>query len=629
MGIAAAQESSISEPGLVFGKLPYNHPGLMTDLGVGLWAQPLPILRDDGRFDLLVATADVPSNGIWTFTNQGSGQPFRKSDAPLGSAVHNITVSYVNGKPVFMTPGTIHPQFMELGIQSGVSIPIDLDYPYKRMRARQWRMYDYEGDGDHDILIGIGIWDDYGWDDAYDAEGNWTNGPLHGYVYLSRNLGTDDDPQYHPPVQLNTTEGFVDVFGAPSPNLADWDGDGDLDLLCGSFLDELMYFENTGSREAAQYAPGRDIKVNGEPLRMELQMLQVVAVDWDSDGDTDLIVGEEDGRVALVECTGRVVDGLPEFKAPVHFQQEADYVKVGALATPYAVDWDGDDDEDLISGDTAGYISFVENLGGGATPKWAAPVRLEADGETIRIQAGRNGSIQGPAEAKWGYTVPSVVDWNHDGRLDILVNSIWGEILWYENAGNAALKAAQPVRVSWDGAPLKPAWFWWDPKPDQLVTQWRTSPIARDFDGDGLNDLAILDHEGYLALFKRVRQNGQLVLLPGERIFRGTDGEALRLNERTAGKSGRRKLAMTDWDGDGDLDLLANSMNVELWRNVATEPGTYIFENAGNVSPHKLAGHTTSPTVVDWNDDGVPDLLVGAEDGYFYYAENSRSASEE
>lgn len=35
-----------------------------------------------------------------------------------------------------------------------------------------------------------------------------------------------------------------------------------------------------------------------------------------------------------------------------------------------------------------------------------------------------------------------------------------------------------------------------------------------------------------------------------------------------------------------------------------------------------LAGHTTNPTVVDWNGDGLDDLLVGAEDGCFYYLQN-------
>ncbi|NOZ56889.1 MAG: hypothetical protein GXO73_08915, partial [Calditrichaeota bacterium] len=49
-------------------------------------------------------------------------------------------------------------------------------------------------------------------------------------------------------------------------------------------------------------------------------------------------------------------------------------------------------------------------------------------------------------------------------------------------------------------------------------------------------------------------------------------------------------------------------------------------ENQGTLSDLLLAGHSTSPTTVDWNRDGVPDLLVGAEDGHFYYAVNPRTA---
>ena len=42
----------------------------------------------------------------------------------------------------------------------------------------------------------------------------------------------------------------------------------------------------------------------------------------------------------------------------------------------------------------------------------------------------------------------------------------------------------------------------------------------------------------------------------------------------------------------------------------------------GDISDHKLAGHTTSPTFVDWDNNGIPDLLLGAEDGHFYYWKN-------
>jgi len=38
-----------------------------------------------------------------------------------------------------------------------------------------------------------------------------------------------------------------------------------------------------------------------------------------------------------------------------------------------------------------------------------------------------------------------------------------------------------------------------------------------------------------------------------------------------------------------------------------------------------LAGHATKPTVTDWDKDGVPDLLIGAEDGFFYQVKNPRA----
>ena len=100
----------------------------------------------------------------------------------------------------------------------------------------------------------------------------------------------------------------------------------------------------------------------------------------------------------------------------------------------------------------------------------------------------------------------------------------------------------------------------------------------------------------------------------------------LRLNSGDAGKSGRRTYCFVDWDGDGKLDLLVNSKNVSFLRNVSSKPGEWVFEDQGTVDERKLAGHSTSPTTVDWNNDKVPDLLVGAEDGFFYYLENPRSS---
>src|SRR5690625_5443480 len=97
---------------------------------------------------------------------------------------------------------------------------------------------------------------------------------------------------------------------------------------------------------------------------MDLQMIQSSAFDWYVDGHIDLVIGDEDERVAWMRNTGRVSDGMPEFELPVYFQQKADEVKIGALSTPYAYDWNGDGLEDLIVGNTAGNLMYIEYLGG-------------------------------------------------------------------------------------------------------------------------------------------------------------------------------------------------------------------------------------------------------------------------
>jgi len=629
-------------PGLQ--RLKYNHPGLVVDLGVGLWAWPLPMDYDnDGDMDLVVCCHCVPYGGTYFFENPGGGKmPVFKAARKVGPPLRNVCPSYVDGRVRLLVPGQELVHFRQNGFAQRKQVYPKSNVHPNRVRANQWKYVDYDGDGRLDLAVGVGDWTDYGWDNAFDSQGRWTRGPLHGYVYLLRNQGTNEHPRYDSPAKLEAGGRPIDVFGMPSPNFADFDGDGDLDLLCGEFVDSFTYFENIGSRTQPRYAAGRKLMLGDRPLTMDLCMIVPVAVDWDRDGDIDLVVGQEDGRVALVEHTGRVERGLPVFAAPRFFQQEADEVKFGALATPVGFDWDGDGDEDIVTGNTAGYVGFIENLGpasGSDTPKWAAPVLLEAGGRTLRIMAGPNGSIQGPCEAKWGYTTLSVADWDHDGLPDLVVNSIWGRVVWYRNIGTRSrpkLAAAEPIRVAWSGSPPKPAWNWWNPKDNELATQWRTTPVVIDLNGDGLNDLVMLDHEGYLAFFERKRVDDQLTLLPPRRIFRMTraavrearhrvrdpKGGLMRLNSGVAGRSGRRKLCFTDWDGDGAVDLLVNSVNVNFLRNVSADGASWTFEDLGPIGHLRLAGHTTSPTTVDWNSDGRPDLLIGAEDGYFYYLPN-------
>jgi len=628
--------------------LEYQQPELAVDLGVGLWAWPVPCDADgDGDFDLIVSCPDKPYNGVWLFENttgDTAKDKFPVFAAPrrLSRTVHYVMPSYVDGQMRVLSPGFEYPDFVTKGLDAKQKL--DVRQPIHKpsghapglrnpLRHNQWRYVDYDGDGAIDLVAGIEDWSYYGWDDAWNAEGKWTNGPLHGFVYVLRNTGTSEKPTYAEPVLVEADGKPLDTFGCPSPNFADFDGDGDLDLLCGEFLDGFTYFENSGTRDKPRYAAGKQLQAaGGGRLAMDLEMIVPVAFDWDKDGDLDLVVGDEDGRVALIENTGKLNDDrTPRFSAPRYFQQQADLLKCGALATPVGYDWDGDGDTDIISGNTAGYIEWFENLSGPnvARPKWAAPRRLEAGGQTFRVMAGPNGSIQGPAEAKWGYTTLSVADWNGDALPDVVLNSIWGRVEWLENIGTRAqpkLAAAKPIEVEWEGTPPKPAWTWWTAESKQLVTQWRTTPLVYDFTGDGLVDLAVLDPEGYLALFERSKRGDQLVLLPPRRAFLDEAGKPLRLNDGKAGRSGRRKLCVTDWNGDGKFDLLLNSANADVLQQVDSSEGNWTFRRAGSIAERNIEGHDVSPTVVDFDGNGVPDFLGGAEDGHFYFLANPREA---
>ena len=612
-------------------RLQYKDTTTTKDLAVGLWANPLPMDYDqDGDLDLVISCTDVPFNGTFLFKNGSkdqNGNPIFDAPVKIGDGMRNVAISYVDGEPRVLGVGLEYDNFRRYGYTRPVGLyqASELLDLYKE-RFSDWKYVDYDNDGDMDLIVGIDDWSEYGWDNAFNEKGEWTNGDLRGYLYLL----TNDNGKYRNDGKILAGNKPIDVYGNTTPNIADFDGDGDLDIICGEFVDRFTYFENTGSRENPTYAKGRFLENASGILEMDLEMMRPVALDWNNDNKIDLVVGDEDGRVVFIENTGTVKDNMPIFMSPIYIQQKSQNLKFGALVTPFSVDWDDDGDEDLICGNSAGYIGFIENLDGSENPDFKEPVYLEADGEIIRIMAGESGSIQGPAERKWGYTTLTVADWDGDGLKDIVLNSIFGKVEWYRNIGTKTapkLTKMGGVKVAWDKSGIpKPKWNWWNPEKDELATQWRTTPYAIDWNKDGLMDLVMLDHEGYLAFFERFKKRGRLYLKPGQRIFKNADGsignDLLRLTEREAGGSGRRKIEFTDWDGDGDLDLLANSENIEWYENVGETNGNTIFKKRGNLVNTKLAGHTTSPTVVDWDKDGKPNLLIGAEDGHFYYLKN-------
>lgn len=605
-----------------FHRMAFNNPylvvpakstaGLSTgSLGVRDW-------NGDGLPDILLSGGwGKQWNGTQTvvFVNPGpKGETDPLFDPPKvicsGHKVETVQPLDRDGKPL-KTPAHFRPNVRDVSRQ----------------------LVDYDGDGVDDLVVSCGDWTLYGWDNGYDAQGMWTTSTLHGYVYWYKGLGGG---RFGDRQVLRLADGnYLDAFGGCSALFADWDGDGDLDLIRIDFTDTITFFENIGTRREPVWEGGRFVRCSdGSRLTPELCMAKGVACDWNGDGRVDIVISEEDARPAVMYNTGRLERGIPVFDPPRHFRQRAGDLYLGVLNTPWAADWDGDGDLDFICGDSAGHVAFIENLSGkGVTePKWAAPVFLkEPDGKEIRILAGVNGSIQGPCENKWGYTCLSVADWDGDGLPDVMANTIWGRILWWRNIGTRTapkLDFAKGVEVEWDGPQPELKWGWFKPaktaNPREIVTQWRSTPVMADWDGDGLVDLLLADVEGNLGFWRRARKDGRLVLLPPVCALVNLDGSPIRLSGTwrggVAGGSGRRKLCLCDWDGDGKTDLVMNSgPNAVVMRQERAEGGKWFFAAGKPVAALNISQHDPQPTAVDFDGDGRPELVMGAEDGYFYY----------
>jgi hypothetical protein len=257
-------------------------------------------------------------------------------------------------------------------------------------------------------------------------------------------------------------------------------------------------------------------------------------------GAADFIAAGE-GALYLYRFTGRfTASGAPIFRDPVPLLQENAALFAGTLPTPSSIDWDGDGVTDLVVGNSEGFILFFKNVGRDAAPRFLPGERLRAAGREIHHQAGYSGSVQGTGEARWGYVAPNAFDWNEDGRPDLVVGDITGNIVVYLNHGTRAapaLDAARPLYC--DGL--------------NLHGMWRSRPAVGRL-GARLA-IVIPDGDGHLHLYWRiddfnVADGGKLTLDDGSLIATAYD---------PAGGTGRCLLDFHDFDRDGRLDLLAGT----------------------------------------------------------------------
>jgi len=471
------------------------------------------------------------------------------------------------------------------------------------------QLVDWDGDGRKDLIVGgrggnINYYPklEVGFGKGFAPDGSWLGGDRNGSVVVHKNLGVRDGKLAFSTGKRLTAgedERAISYFDTATAAVTDYNDDGLADIVVASF-DNLFWYQNIGAPGRPALSAGKRILVAGGQRLPWERVLPVVA-NWSASDRNNLILQGSSYAWYLPNSSGK---GSPRYDSMTTLLQRNPPVGAGDFAIAAAGDLNADGKPDLVIGNEDGYLLYVENTSKGREPETFKPaVEVKSAGEVFRIESGAG--LQGPAEARWGYTIPVLTDWDNDGDLDLIVGSLHSYYLLLVNTGTKAAPVfGKPEPLTSGGK--------------TLLLPWRTRPVVHDFDVDGRKDLLALDADGMLTLYRRA---GARELQPGRRILE-PDGSPIKLDGKGR-ETGRAMLALMDWDEDGKLDLIAgnaieNFDGLRWYRNTGTKTN-WVLARQPNLSLNLPWNHYHQIEPIDWNGDGKLDLIAGSEGGWVYY----------
>ena len=163
---------------------------------------------------------------------------------------------------------------------------------------------------------------------------------------------------YHGQRLESTPERPIGITGtASAAHATDWDGDGDYDLIIGTIRGKVYLVPNEGTQKSYAFGKEQQLKAGGKVIDVKRSAGPYTA-DWDGDGDLDLLVGADDGSVSLYCNTGTTK--FPELASAVQLvppvennssRQPYSEVRRGTRSKICVTDWNEDGILDLLIGD--------------------------------------------------------------------------------------------------------------------------------------------------------------------------------------------------------------------------------------------------------------------------------------
>ncbi|MHC4146082.1 MAG: FG-GAP repeat domain-containing protein [Planctomycetota bacterium] len=267
-------------------------------------------------------------------------------------------------------------------------------------------------------------WNNDGLQDLIVGEGSGSY-PAKVRVYL--NVGTASSPQFPGYTYAQSSGGDLTCTGSGClgcfPRVVQWDADGNKDLLVGQSNGTVKVFLNTNTDDAPIFDDGSLLQLPTGNIDVGYRATSTV-VDWDNDGKKDLVVGALDGEMHLFINEG--TDTSPDFVVETLIQEDGSALLVpSARSSPMILDLNGDGTKDILTGNTDGELLFYPNVGTDAEPLFSGSYLIESGGMPV--------DLFGSPRSR-----PFVCDWTGDGYLDILVGAGDGKIHLYQGVPEPA-----------------------------------------------------------------------------------------------------------------------------------------------------------------------------------------------
>jgi hypothetical protein len=266
-------------------------------------------------------------------------------------------------------------------------------------------------------------------------------------------------------------------------------------------------------------------------------------------------------------------------------------------------DLNGDGLPDLVVADTRGFIWYYPNSGTKTNAVFTT-------GEVIPIWFGSEDPTQADLHQDM---VPRIqlLDFNHDGKLDLVVGTFDGSLYMMPNTGTPTQpEFHQPQNLDEIRVPTRSKGFLWCNYLAPCLYDWSGTGLMDLVMGEGTysaNSIYLLRNQGSndRPLFD---ENHTLKIIPG---------------------MGREQLTprVLDWNGDGKPDIICGERSgyINLFFNTSTDPDKPTFAPGTHIKlgNQEAFGQLTSVNVVDLTGNKLPNLVVSSTNGQLLYATNT------